>query len=307
MSGPSIARTIRIFLAEGTATGILTAEIMNWTGKIAVAPRSSLPTLIDRAEIGRTGVYFLVGVDPDNTNKTMVYVGEGDSVKKRLVSHNQDESKDFFSRVCVVVSKDENLTKTHVRHLESRLIAAIKAAGKAALVNGTDPGFDLLPESDRADMDFFFDQIKMVLPVLGFDFMQMPVTLAASQEPVKSLPDSPEFEMDAVGTTARGREVQGKFIVMHGSTVRSQGVPSWTSYKQLREQLVADGKIVLSESPEFMKFSVDVPFDSPSAAAAVISGRNANGRQRWKVAGTGQSYAEWQQSLIPKSLEQEDE
>lgn len=306
MSTSSVARTIRIFLAEGSATGILTAEIMNWTGKIAVAPRSSLPTLIDRPEAGRTGVYILVGVDPANTSKTMVYVGEGDSVKKRLVSHNQDESKDFFSRVCLVVSKDENLTKTHVRHLESRLIAAIKAAGKATLVNGTDPGFDLLPESDRADMDFFFDQIKMVLPVLGFDFMQMPVTLVSAQQPAEPVPESPEFEMEAVGTSARGREAQGKFIVMQGSTARVQGVPSWTSYKQLREQLVADGKIVPSDSPDFFKFATDIPFDSPSAAAAVICGRNENGRERWRIVGTGQTYAEWQQSQIPKTPELEE-
>src|SRR5260370_10591274 len=194
MPPPTTPRTIRIFLAEGTTSGILTAEIMSWTGKIIAAPRSRLPALIERDEVGKTGVYFLVGVDPSQTSNTMVYVGEADSVKKRLVSHNQDESKDFFSRVCVGVSKDENLTKTHVRHLESRLISAIKMVGKATVVNGTDPGFDLLPESDRADMDLFFEQIRMILPVLGFDFMEMPVALPVVAGSVQPIPESPEFE-----------------------------------------------------------------------------------------------------------------
>ncbi|MEL7244316.1 MAG: DUF4357 domain-containing protein, partial [Cyanobacteria bacterium J06573_2] len=35
-------KTIRIFLVEGTPNSILTAEIINWTGKVIVAPRSQL-------------------------------------------------------------------------------------------------------------------------------------------------------------------------------------------------------------------------------------------------------------------------
>jgi hypothetical protein len=34
-------KTIRIYLVDGHPTGILTAEIINWTGKIIVAPRST--------------------------------------------------------------------------------------------------------------------------------------------------------------------------------------------------------------------------------------------------------------------------
>jgi hypothetical protein len=33
-------RTIRIDLVDGVPTGILTAEIINWTGQVIVAPRS---------------------------------------------------------------------------------------------------------------------------------------------------------------------------------------------------------------------------------------------------------------------------
>jgi hypothetical protein len=38
-------RTIRIDLVDGTPTGILTAEIMNWSGKFTVGPRSGLADL----------------------------------------------------------------------------------------------------------------------------------------------------------------------------------------------------------------------------------------------------------------------
>ena len=52
-------RTIRIFLADGEPTGILLAEISNWTCKVLVAPRSQLDQLSKREEIRRTGLYLL--------------------------------------------------------------------------------------------------------------------------------------------------------------------------------------------------------------------------------------------------------
>ena len=73
-------KTIRIFLADGEPTGILLAEISNWTGKVLVAPRSQLDQLSKREEVWRTGVYLLVGPDPDDPSRALAYIGEGDNV-----------------------------------------------------------------------------------------------------------------------------------------------------------------------------------------------------------------------------------
>jgi hypothetical protein len=43
-------RTIRIYLVDGVPTGVLTAEIINWTGKVIVCPRSQLAELAKRDE-----------------------------------------------------------------------------------------------------------------------------------------------------------------------------------------------------------------------------------------------------------------
>ena len=133
-------KTIRIYLVDGTPTGVLTAEIINWTGKVIVAPRPRLADLASRTEVKRTGIYCLVGPDPDNPSRERVYVGEGDNVFSRLTSHERDESKDFWTRTVVVISKDENLTKSHGRYLESRLIELAQEAGRALLANGTAQG-----------------------------------------------------------------------------------------------------------------------------------------------------------------------
>ena len=77
-------KTIRIFLAGGEPTGILLAEIGNWTGKVLVAPRSQLDQLSKREEVRRTGVYLLVGPDPDDPSRALASIGEGDNVFKRL-------------------------------------------------------------------------------------------------------------------------------------------------------------------------------------------------------------------------------
>jgi hypothetical protein len=61
----STRKSVRLFLADGTPGGLLTVEIMNWTGHLVTAPRSDLGSLLKRPEPARTGVYILIGDDPD--------------------------------------------------------------------------------------------------------------------------------------------------------------------------------------------------------------------------------------------------
>ncbi len=57
-----------------------------------------------------------------------------------------------------------------------------------------------------------------------------------------------------------------------------------------------------------LEFVEDVPFASPSAAAAVVYGGNMNGRAAWKLLSTGQSYGDWQDAkLRPTEMESDDE
>ena len=73
-------KTIRIHLVNGKPSEILTAEIINWTGKIIVATRSLLAELAKREEVKRTVVYCLLGADTENPARYKVYIGEGDNV-----------------------------------------------------------------------------------------------------------------------------------------------------------------------------------------------------------------------------------
>jgi predicted GIY-YIG superfamily endonuclease len=159
-------RTINLFLVDGSPNGVIIAEIGVSTTKAVMASRTSLPQLLARDEVGRTGVYLLVGADPEQSSRDLVYVGEGDQVKTRLVQHDKDEGKDFFTKVVVLISKDDNLTKAHGRYIESRLIAALRKAGRVTLANGTSPDSSGLPEPQIANMERMLEEIEILLPVL---------------------------------------------------------------------------------------------------------------------------------------------
>ena len=300
-------RSIRLFLVDGTPNGLLTAEIMNWTGHVLTGPRSKLAELVQRPECGRTGVYFLVGPDPDDSLRTRVYIGESDDVAQRLKQHNRPEAldgtgggKDFWERVCLITSKDQNLTKAHAKYLESQLIQIAGQAGRCVVGNGTAHSYNNLPESDRADMAFFLEQIRIVLPVLGFDFLRELTKPSAPPSNTTAAPvtRSPRFTLDVprYRISAIGQEIDGEFFVLKGSRARAEWVGTERGYQGLFKQLVDEG--VLVADGEHLSFSDDYAFSSPSAAAAVVSGRSANGRTSWLVQGSGQTYAAWQEQQL---------
>lgn len=301
-------RTLKLYLVDGTPSGVITAELGISSVRAAVASRTALPELIRREEATRTGIYLLLGPDPDSPSRQLVYVGEGDQVKTRLVSHDGDEAKEFFTRAVLIVSKDENLTKAHGRYLESRIIAAIRNAGRAKLVNGTEPPFKGLPEPELADMERVIDEIEILLPVLGFDILRPAGHDAGEQlRPVRdrinqadSVVQADEFVMiTESGVNATAREASDEFVVLAGSLARRREVPSCSEgLRRRRAQLIADKILVPTEDGKSFSFVVDTAFDSPSGAAGVVYGGSSSGTLHWKHSRSGETYGEWRKRRI---------
>jgi len=297
-----------MYLADGTPGGLLTAEIMNWTGHVIAAPRSDLAALLQRPETARTGIYVLLGDDPESFGGSLAYIGEGDDVGKRLTQHARPEAqggKDFWDRAIILTSKDANLTKAHARYLESRFIALAQQAERSRLLNGTAPApLPLpLPEADVSDMEYFIEQAKIILPVLGVNILRSTATMSRSagatstgQAMSAPLPESPVFELGVkkYGITALAREFDGEFTVLEGSCARSSWTGSEHSYKVLHQTLVKHRVIIPGPDPNVSRFSRNYVFASPSAAAAVVVGHQANGRDLWKLQGSSINYASWQ-------------
>lgn len=301
-------RTLKLYLVDGTPSGLITAELGISSVRAVVASRTALPELIRRDEATRTGVYLLLGPDLDLQGRQLVYVGEGDQVRSRLTAHDADESKEFFTRAVLIVSKDENLTKAHGRYLESRIIKAIREAGRAKLVNGTEPAFKGLPEPEIADMERVLDEIEILLPVLGFDILRPVGTEAGVAKQVSSSVDSSLTNHEAAvsvftftesGANAKAFESGDEFVVLAGSIARRSEVPSCSDgLKRRREQLVADGILVPTDDAKYLLFKSDAAFDSPSGAAGVVYGGNVSGNRYWRHSITGQTYGEWRKRQI---------
>jgi hypothetical protein len=226
-----------------------------------------------------------------------VYVGEADDVAARLRYHLSSGEKDFFDRAAVIVSSDDNLTKSHVRYLESRLIRSITDAGTVRLTNNRAPEFRRLPEADLAAMDYFLAQLRIVLPILGFDVFR-PAEIRATPS---ARSGDVEFSFSPSGASARARETGEGFVVLAGSTARASGTGTFPSgYAALRDALLRDGRLVAVDGG-LLRFAVDVSFASPSAAAAIVAGRSATGPGEWKVIDTRQTYRDWKAAELEEA------
>ncbi|MDX2241120.1 MAG: GIY-YIG nuclease family protein [Leptolyngbyaceae cyanobacterium bins.302] len=293
-----------MYLVDGNPNGIMTVEIMNWTGVVTVSPKTQLADLASRSEIRRTGIYILVGNNPESPSfQEVVYIGESDCVWDRLTQHIKDPVKEvWWRRTVIITSKDDNLTKAHIRYLESRLISLGIQAQRAKITNGTNPDVPRLPEPDIADMEYFLEQVQMLLPVLGLTFAMPLPTLENEQLPELVGHESPIFYMNYKKAKAFAREVNGEFVILKDSTLCKEETSSLaSSYRQLRSQLLADGKLVDSDNADCWRLTQDLPLTSPSAAACVVGGLSLNGRATWQVKDANQSYASWQDSRLEKA------
>ncbi len=264
--------TIRLFLVHGDPKRLRTAELSNWTGKAVAGPRSEFDGVLAREESEGSGVYFLTGTDPES-GRPALYIGEAERIRDRIKAHVE---KDFWNQVLYFVSKDENLTKAHIRYLEGRLIESARAAGRALITNGQASG-SRLPESDREDMEVFLEKINQLLPVLGVELL-VPATRTNTGKAKQQV-----LFCDIKGLRARGYPVPDGFLVLKNSEAVAQERASsekWPWTRNLRRKLKDEG--VMEPQGDRLVFTKDMEFSSPSAAAAVVHGGHANGLTAWK-------------------------
>lgn len=267
--------TIKVYLPHGDPKRLRTGEISNWSGKAVAGPRTELDQLLKREEAGNVGVYLLTGVDPLSGGPA-VYIGEAESIQSRLKQHID---KDFWNHVVYFTSKDENLTKSHIRYLEGRIIELARLAGRASLTN-SQATTSKLPESDRADMEIFLEKIEQLLPALGVEVL---VPIAAHQE---SKEEARTLFCEISGLKARGHLTPNGIVVLAHSQAVPSLRPSAKDYPWVvnaREQLLKGGILVAAAG--YLLFTKNHEFSSPTAAAAVIHGGTANGRTAWKDIG----------------------
>lgn len=265
-------KTIKIFLIDGDPNGRMSCELSNWSGKAYKIPRIKVKDCSDREDLTTsTGVYLLFGKDDEG--KDQVYIGEAEAILKRL--NQQLTAKDFWNETIVFISKDDNLNKAHVKYLENRLHEIAKSANRYKVDNSIVPTQSSISESDRAEMEEFIDYIKLLVNTLGHKVFE-------EKREFKPKQKEDIFLIKAArGADGQGEPTSDGFVVFKGSKAAATIVNSMTpSFINLRNKLINDGVIV--DKGDYFEFTDDYIFSSPSTAAVMVMGRNANGLTEWK-------------------------
>lgn len=267
----AFSKTIELFWVNGTADGIITAELSNWNGKGIKIPRTEVSEC-RRDDVCEPGVYFLLCQEDDGTDS--VYVGEAENIKERLTQHLRDfqagKEKYYWNTAVVFVGRD--LNKALIRYLENRLVEITAECARYKLLTKNTYKNTVIKESQTASMEEFIDNIKVLINAMGYKFL----------ESVPEANDTTEYlYCKGANSSGKGFISAGGFTVIKGSKVSEHTVSSFETgaktYFDLRKKLEADGIII---DGEFVK---NYEFNAPSAASSVILGRSSNGNVDWKT------------------------
>ena len=269
--------TITTHLVMCNPEGISLSYVSNWTGQAIKIPRNSFFDAKEFAEINRPGIYYLIGPNVENPEETLVYIGEANHLFERIMAHMRDEKKSFFELIIAFSYKDDNMTVSHTKYLEAKVLSETIEKSGYIIVNKKDGNRISLPQMVKDEMDTYFDNMKILLPSMGFDFFK-PNSNSIKLN-TKSKDEKLILEVGDVKATSK--LISNGLLVLKGSLIKENETPALSpTYSRIRKDLLARGYI--QKTKNGLEFMQDYEFSSPSQAGAVILGYSVNGRIFWK-------------------------
>ena len=266
-------KTIELFLVNGTADSIVTAELSNWNGKAIKIPRIEVANC-KREDIAQAGVYFLFCKEDDGSDS--VYIGEAENVKERLIQHLRDyqseKEKYYWNTAVIFVGRD--LNKALIRYLENRFVDLARQSNRYRVLTKNTYRNTVMKESQIAVMEEFIDNVKTLINALGYKVL----------EPIlQKLPDNCDYHETKLFITVGGASAVGYvtnegFVLQKGASIneKTSARSLGGSMTKLRQKLLSDGKVDNFITNE------DILFSSSSAAADFVLGYSVSGPATWK-------------------------
>lgn len=169
------------------------------------------------------------------------------------------------------------MNKAHIKYVEHKMYKIAEEANRFSILNGTIPTLSLISEPDMEEMDEFIENTKMIIPILGYKVFESLRSIENDNSEEKTL-----FIKSARGADAVGQQTTDGFLVLQNSKISDDYVKSFSkSFIKLRNKLIED-EAIRKNGDQFV-LSEDYLFSSPSTAAAIVMGRNANGLTEWKT------------------------
>ncbi len=262
-------KTIELFLVNGDADSIVTAELSNWNGKAIKIPRIEVADC-NREDISQPGVYFLFC--REEGDKDSVYIGESEDVKQRLVQHLRDYScgTEAYYWTTAVIFTGRDLNKASIRYLEYRLVEIAKQANRYSVLTKNTYKNTVMKESQVANMEEFIADVKILINALGFKVLEALVK--------KHNGDEHYYYIKTKDAQAKGLPTSEGFVVLKGAKLYSkEPAKSMTkNQKAFRDELLNSDKVDDFVTQE------DILCSSSSAAATLVCGYSTSGPRTWK-------------------------
>lgn len=267
-------KSIELFLVNGTADSLITAELSNWNGKAIKIPRIEV-TSCKREDITQAGVYFLFCKEDDGSDS--VYIGEAENVKDRLIQHLRDyqaeKEKYYWSTAVIFVGRD--LNKALIRYLENRFVEIARNSKRYIVLTKNTYRNTVMKESQIAVMEEFIDNVKILINALGYKLLE-PFSQVESSA---SETDDEILYLTSGSAKATGKVTTEGFVVFEDAIVNEKtSTKSLSAGMQKWRQTLID-----SDKVQNWKTTEDILFSSSSAAADFILGCSVSGPQMWKT------------------------
>ena len=261
------AKSFKVFLPDGDPSSLRIVELVGWSGKCFVVPRTSLKAIKDRSDTSSSAVYFLFGEDAE-TGDELVYIGESGTVQDRLTSHEAE--KDYWQTAVIFADPPDR------NYLEAKGTARAMEAGRFVVKNKAQPQKEDVSEFDEASNEQYFEQMSTTLALLGYTVFE---------KPEESYADEKTYFLSGDGVDAKAKALEdGSMMVFAGALGRIRETDSFIGWsKTARERYLDEGRLKKSEDyPSSYVLTQDTLFKSPSAAASTFTGRPTNGWTAWK-------------------------
>ena len=270
----TFGKAIELFLVNGTADSLITAELSNWNGKAIKIPRIEVSSC-KRADISEPGVYFLFCKEDDGDDS--VYIGEAENVKDRLVQHirdNQSGKEKYYWNTAVLFT-GRDLNKASIRYLEYRLVDIARISKRYKVLTKNTYKNTVMKESQISAMEEFLENVKILINALGYKVLE-PIAVKPSTGTAPEV--SEEYTISIGSANATGVVTPEGFVVFKGAVINETPVQSiGAGAMKLRNELIADNKVKDNVTTE------DILFSSSSAAAVFVLGYSVSGPATWKT------------------------
>lgn len=262
----AISKKLEIIYHDGQPDGIRSVRRHLSTVTTYVIPRTMLSGAKSISGINRPGIYYLINED-ENNKIAQIYIGQTRNGISRLDDHNR--SKDFWNKAIMFLSDNKTFSLDIISGLEEYAIVKARDSKRYKIENTINPKYEI-DEYDLASIEEIYEEIKFIMATLGYKLENV----------VDDLSSASILHTTRNGINALGVYTGDKFDVLEGSEINMSRAVHLPKYNAQREELLANGSIVLENGKYILKATLT--FNTPSGASDFVLGGSTNGWVEWK-------------------------